>query len=50
MSLSESSIGRFRRETNDEIRLVDPDAHVAIEKKGDAAEHLLLDEPFAPAQ
>src|SRR5438445_172620 len=42
---------RLRRiHPDDEVLSVNPDSHVAAEEKGDAAEHLLLDEPWSTCE
>ena len=42
--------GEVRGEANDELGLMNAHTHVAFEKECNAAEHLLLNEAFAPTK
>src|SRR5262245_49753416 len=50
VSLSQCSLRLLGGEPHDELEFVNAHAHVAIEKKGHAAEHLLLGKALAPAK
>src|SRR5690242_13303740 len=49
-AFGEHRFGLLLLASNDEVVLVDADAHGAAYEKGDAAEHLLLASPFVPAR